>query len=232
MPGRVVHFHHRCVAGAVPPKLGTLNPYGGEGPKSLDTGTARRAAATTPPSLGCMNPYGGEGPPGQASASASAWWMNFQRMQDWIDAYGFPKQTAKPRSEEQRLAQWWNHNTKAERFAKLDPEQQSAIDRMRVHANAAPVVSSTLADWHSECDKLEQWISEHDNQLPKQHSDAVAHKLALWLTHEKSKLKQLSGEQQLRLAPILQKQVRVKTEEIAEVPVCLLYTSPSPRDRG
>lgn len=71
-PGRVVHFHHRCVAGAAPPNLGSFNPYGGEGPKTLTADKARRAAATTPPLLGCMNPYGGEGPPSQHSASASA----------------------------------------------------------------------------------------------------------------------------------------------------------------
>ena len=78
LPGRAIFLNHRCVAGAVPPQLGNMNPYGGEGPVTSAACNARRKAATTPPSLGNMNPYGGEGPSSQLAASASAWWINFQ----------------------------------------------------------------------------------------------------------------------------------------------------------
>ena len=32
LPGRAILFQHKCVGGAVPPQLGNMNPYGGEGP--------------------------------------------------------------------------------------------------------------------------------------------------------------------------------------------------------
>ena len=53
--------------------------------------------------------------------------------------------------------------------------------------------------------------------MSKQNCDVVAHDLAHWLSHQKSNLKQLSREQQLRLAPILRLQVRAKKKEIAEI---------------
>ena len=47
--------------GAVPPHLGDMCPYGGEGP---------RAQGAVPPRLGAMNPYGGEGPSLREGAAA------------------------------------------------------------------------------------------------------------------------------------------------------------------
>ena len=90
---------------------------------------------------------------------------------------------------------------------------------MRVHSNVPLAVATSSDEWHHRCEQLEQWISAHDNQLPKRHSDVVADALASWLWDQKRCLKQLSAEQQLRLVPILQLQVCVKKEQLAEVPV-------------
>lgn len=158
--------------------------------------------------------------------------MSFHKFQSWVDAHGFPSRSAKPKSEEKRLAFWWNDNTKASGFAKLDSAQQAAIDGMRPRAPAPRAVATPLAEWHDRCDKLEQWISAHDKKLPKQYSDVVEDTHATWLAEQKRNLKQLSKEQQLRLAPILELQARVKRKDIAEVPVMRRSTRASHADSG
>ena len=90
LPNRVMYLHRSRVNGAVPPSIGNMNAYGGEGPKAQLSGDARRSAASTPPSLGAMNPYGGEGPPRAAQAKTKSWWEEYKKLEAYVGTYGFP----------------------------------------------------------------------------------------------------------------------------------------------
>ena len=56
---------------------------------------ARRKAASTPPTLGTMNPYGGEGPPRARATQVKQWWASFREFEAWVTAHGFPSQRAR-----------------------------------------------------------------------------------------------------------------------------------------
>ena len=81
-PGRALCLvvNTKRMASTTPPSLGSMNAYGGEGPKFSACSGYQRVAATTPPSLGSMNPYGGEGPPQGCSAKHTFWWDSFRAL--------------------------------------------------------------------------------------------------------------------------------------------------------
>ena len=196
-PGQMLYFQNKRRTGAVPPSLGTMNPYGGEGPERKGNIDAAQRAATTPPLLGSMNPYGGEGPPRARQAQVSQWWESYRELEAWVATNGFPSRNAS-HGDEKRLAKRWSNRSRNRE--KLDEEQRAALDRMEATANATPV--DVDADWECSCSDLEAWV-KNAGRLPKRNAtDPAEKKQALWLKNQRQRKSKLNTVQCERLEAI------------------------------
>ena len=59
-----------------------------------------------PPFLGTMNPYGGEGPPRTRQGTDASWWTTLQQLQTYVATYGFPNQKARRGQERTLAIWW------------------------------------------------------------------------------------------------------------------------------